>query len=161
MNKSNNTDVLFTFLLFCLYTVLCLMLLMSTFNSYRLILDRADQNYTTNTCLEYIANKVRCFDSLDSVYITTFDGLPALRMKEYIDDKSYETIIYFDKGSIKELYIEEGVSLTREAGNEIFIAQNFNISYYLDNFIKVECTENNKQAEIIISLKSGQEVVKK
>ncbi len=161
MNRSHNTDVLFTFMLFCLYIVLCLMLLMSTFNSYRLILDRVDQNYKTNTCLEYIANKVRYFDSLDSVYISTFDGLPALRMKESIYNKNYEAIIYFDNGSVKELYIEEGMSLTKDAGNEIFAAQNFKLSYYMDSFIKVECTENNKHAEIIISLKSGQKVAKK
>ena len=161
MKRSHNTDVLFTFMLFCLFIALCLMLVISTFNSFRLILDRIDQNYQTNTCLEYIANKVSHFDSVDSVHISTFDGLPALRMKERIDNNNYETIIFFDQGSIKELYIEEGVSLTRDAGNEIFIVSYFNISYYLDNFIKVECRdENNKHAEIIISLKSGQEVAR-
>ncbi len=161
MNKSHNTDVLFTFMLFCLYIVLCLMLIISTFNSYHVILDRVDQSYKTNTCLEYIANKVRHFDNDDSVYISTFDGLPALRMKECIDYKNYETIIYSDQGSIKELYVEEGVTLTRDAGIEIFTVSYFDICYYKDGFIKVECTdENNKHAEIIISTKSGQEVAK-
>ena len=99
--KGNAVSVLFTMLLFLVFVLCALFTVLIGSRVYENINVRSDANYTGNTALSYIANKVRQGDRAGMVNVADVDGIQVLEMKQEIGDSEYVTWIYWDEGSIR------------------------------------------------------------
>ena len=104
--KGNAVSVLFTMLLFLVFVLCALFTVLIGSRVYENINVRSDANYTGNTALSYIANKVRQGDRAGMVNVADVDGIQVLEMKQEIGDSEYVTWIYWDDGSIRELFTD-------------------------------------------------------
>ena len=86
---------------------------------YENITVRSDLNYTGNTALSYIANKVRQGDRAGLVDVVDVDGTGVLEMKQEIGGSEYVTWIYWKDGTIRELFTDTQSGLGLEDGLEI------------------------------------------
>ena len=99
--KGNAVSGLFTMLLFLVFVLCALFTVLIGSRVYENINVRSDANYTGNTALSYIANKVRQGDRAGMVNVADVDGIQVLEMKQEIGDSEYVTWIYWDDGSIR------------------------------------------------------------
>ena len=73
--KGNAVSVLFTMLLFLVFVLCALFTVLIGSRVYENINVRSDANYTGNTALSYIANKVRQGDRAGMVNVADVDGI--------------------------------------------------------------------------------------
>lgn len=121
--KGNAVSVLFTMLLFLVFVLCALFTVLIGSRVYENIIVRSDANYTGNTALSYIANKVRQGDRAGMVNVVDVDGTQVLEMKQEIGDSEYVTWIYWDNGSIRELFTDTSSGLGLGDGLEILECQ--------------------------------------
>ena len=117
--KGNAVSVLFTMLLFLVFVLCALFTALIGSRVYENINVRSDANYTGSTALSYIANKVRQGDRAGMVNVVDVDGTQVLEMKQEIGESEYVTWIYWDHGSIRELFTDTSSGLGLADGLEI------------------------------------------
>ena len=110
---------LFTMLLFLVFVLSALFTVLIGSRVYENITVRSDLNYTGNTALSYIANKVRQGDRAGLVDVVDVDGTGVLEMKQEIGGSEYVTWIYWKDGTIRELFTDTQSGLGLEDGLEI------------------------------------------
>lgn len=116
---SRTMSAVFIMLLFFVFVLSTLFTVLIGSRVYENIELRSDWNYTGNTALGYIANKVRQGDRAGLVDVVDVDKTPVLQMKQEIGGAVYVTWIYWKDGSIRELFTDEGSGLGLEDGLKI------------------------------------------
>ena len=118
-NRSHSMDTLFTFLLLLLFALFSLFLAAMGSSIYRKGVSHLNENYTSRTAIAYLTEKIRQHDSRGSISSSEVEGLPALCLLDEIDGQSYSTYIYFDEGSLKELFIPSERIASKSLGTSI------------------------------------------
>ena len=126
--KGHMTSVLFTMLLFLVFVLSALFTVLIGSRVYENITVRSDASYTGNTALSYIANKVRQGDRAGMVNVVDVDGTQVLEMKQEIGESEYVTWIYWDDGSIRELFTDTSSGLGLADGLEILECRGLKLS---------------------------------
>ena len=126
--KGHMTSVLFTMLLFLVFVLSALFTVLIGSRVYENITVRSDASYTGNTALSYIANKVRQGDRAGMVNVADVDGIQVLEMKQERGDSEYVTGIYWDDGSIRELFTDTSSGLGLADGLEILECRGLKLS---------------------------------
>lgn len=117
-------DFLFTLVLFLLFTASALIVVQVGANIYQSTVESMTSNYDVRTSLTYITQKIRQNDNVDSIYISKIQGKEALVITQTIDDREFQTWIYHDDDSLKELFTEKGNPLYLDDGREIMSLAN-------------------------------------
>ncbi len=141
-------DGLIALLLFGVFSVCILAVLLTGADAYRRLTDRDRAAFDRRTTLQYIATRVRQADTLDGVRVGDFNGVDALIFDE---GDGYVTRIYCHNGSIMELYAEEDLDLSLEAGEPIMAAAPLGFS-----MADGRLTITNGGDQLILSLRSGE-----
>jgi len=141
-------DGLIALLLFGVFSVCILAVLLTGADAYRRLTDRDQAAFDRRTCLQYIATRVRQADRKDGVSVADFNGVNAL---VFSDGDGYITRVYCHDGYIKELYADESVDLTLEAGEPIMEADPLDFSME-DGRLTVASGEDR----LVLSLRSGE-----
>lgn len=120
-SRQNNhvVDILFTLALFCIFTASSLIVVLIGANVYKTTVSGMTQNYDMRTSLTYISQKVRQNDIANGVYLSKIGEVDALVLEQRINDKDYQTWIYHDNGSIKELFTPKRDDIKPSDGREI------------------------------------------
>ena len=126
--KGNAVSVLFTMLLFLVFVLCALFTVLIGSRVYENINVRSDANYTGSTALSYIANKVRQGDRAGMVNVVDVDGTQVLEMKQEIGESEHVTWIYWDHGSIRELFTDTSSGLGLADGLEILECRGLKLS---------------------------------
>ena len=126
--KGSAVSMLFTMLLFLVFVLCALFTVLIGSRVYENINVRSDANYTGNTALSYIANKVRQGDRAGLVDVTDIEGTQVLEMKQEIGDSVYVTWIYWMDGSIRELFTDTSSGLGLADGLEILECDGLELS---------------------------------
>ena len=126
--KGNAVSVLFTMLLFLVFVLCALFTVLIGSRVYENINVRSDANYTGNTALSYIANKVRQGDREGMVEVREIDGVPVLVLGQDLNDTRYETWIYYQDGSVKELFSNPESGLGLKDGLDILECSGLDVS---------------------------------
>ena len=135
----------FIILAFCVVSVL-----ISGANIFKNIVNRTDGTYSERVVHQYIFNKVRSADSMDAVSVRPFGSGTALYIRENVEGKDYNTVIYSDNGSLKEIYASAGVDVDPAFGEEIM--KTGDVRFELDDsLLKV----NISGQELYIDLSTG------
>jgi hypothetical protein len=114
-----NTYILLTVLvLFCVFASVFLLLVSAGGGVYKKTVSRMDESYEIRTTLSYVAGKVRSAPGGD-VRVTEQNGRNVLEIADAAQNEEYATYIYFDGGSLRELYQKKGKELQLELGEEI------------------------------------------
>ncbi len=121
-------NVLFTMLLFLVFVLCALFTVLIGSRVYENITVRSNANYTGNTALSYIANKVRQGDRAGLVDVVDIEGTQALEMRQEIGGAEYVTWIYWGEGSLRELFTDASSGLGLKDGLEILECQGLSLS---------------------------------
>ena len=151
--RSNNVNVLFTGLLFLVFILCALFTVLIGSRVYENITLRSNRNFTGTTALSYIANKVRQGDRAGMVNVADVDGIQVLEMKQEIGDSEYVTWMYWDDGSIRELFTDTSSGLGLADGLEILECQGLKFSKD-GRLLRIE-TVGEGGGSLELSLRSG------
>lgn len=148
-------DTIFVLVLFAVFAITVLFVLMSGAGVYKNTRALMQERYEERTCLSYITAKVNHFDEADSVYITTFDGIPALAMNETVADMDFTTYIYCYDGYVKELMFQTGLTLDPSAGENIVKAKSLEFTSEGDTLTAHCVGTKGTGATVSLNLSSG------
>lgn len=153
----HTADAVFALVLFCAFAISILMVLMMGAEAYQKVRDAVENHYSEDTCISYIAMKVRHYDDKDSaVYVGNVQDKTALYMRETFDDTEYVTVIYYYDGYVMELYAESGYTFDPEAGFRIVEANDLTIMSLGEGLISIACEgTGGSVAEISLSLRTA------
>ena len=151
--KGNAVSVLFTMLLFLVFVLCALFTVLIGSRVYENINVRSDANYTGSTALSYIANKVRQGDRAGMVNVVDVDGTQVLEMKQENGESEYVTWIYWDHGSIRELFTDTSSGLGLADGLEILECRGLKLSKD-GRLLRIE-TVGEGGGSLELSLRSG------
>ena len=90
------------------FTMAASLLVNAGVQAYRDIVAENVSNYRLRTSLSYVTTKIRQMDQEGSIQLERREGVEVLAMKQQIDDTLYETLIYFYKGKLYEVFQEQG-----------------------------------------------------
>ena len=116
---SHSIPSAFIFLLIGLFAVSSITLTLIGTRVYRRVTDTATHNSDSQMVLSYLCNKVRTFDTKNSVILTNRDGLNVLSLHETLDGDPYETDIYAWQGAMWESFQAVGDPFAPENGEQL------------------------------------------
>lgn len=149
-------DTLFVIALFCLFALSAIFLITIGANIYGRTINNMEDNFNNRTALAYITEKVRQFDSADSISVGTFQECPALIITSRIEDTEYLTYLYEYNGYIKEIMVRKGMTLDPAIGQDIIAVSDFSLTAINDHLLN--CTiavDEKKSYSLYISVHSG------
>lgn len=156
--RNHMIDFLFPVALFFVFAVSALTVILLATNIYRSTTKNSSLNYTANTCLSYITEKIHQSDENGNVSIGTFDGLDALVIEQEFNDETYFTYIYASQNELKELFVKEGVQVTASSGKTILPIQSFTMEQAAKQAFSFTCIdEDGQKASSVVSMHSSPE----
>ena len=148
-------DMLFPIALFFVFALSALTVIILATNVYQKTTDESALNYTAQTSLSYIREKVSQADENGGISLTTLDGQKALKLTTTENERTYYTYIYALDGELRELFVSAKNTPSAAAGRAILKVQSFDIEAINDNLYAVTCTsENNETARTVIMVRS-------
>lgn len=151
MNRK--TNVLFTMLLFLAFVLCAIFTVLIGSRVYENITARSNQNFTGNTALSYIANKVRQGDREGMVEVREIDGTKVLVLSQSVDGTAYETWIYYLDGTVRELFANPESGLGLKDGLKIIECGGLDMS--LDGSLLTVRTLGEGGGSLKLYLRSG------
>ena len=115
-------DMVFALLLYGLFALLSLLLVLIGAQVYRSIVRQTEARSDTRASLSYVANKIR---SAEEARLQTREGVPVLVLPEQAGEQTYETLIYFYDGLLRELFQREEDAFLPANGEELTPLQAF------------------------------------
>ena len=135
--------LVFSLVLLSVLTICVLFTVIFGSKVYENISQRMELNFETTTALAYISNKVKQHDMADSISVVEMDGESVLRIEETIKNEKYETLIYSQKGSLKELFFNTDSSLALDDGMEIMELAGVEFQETEDGMIKASIVDSD------------------
>lgn len=134
-------DILFPISLYFVFAVSALTVLLLATNIYRSTTEHSALNFNAATSLSYITEKIRQNDTEGAVSIDTFDGHPALILRQHYNETDYLTYIYVNQGNLMELYIKSGSTASADAGKVILPLQSLEMEMAQPDLLHLTCTD--------------------
>jgi len=131
-------SLLFMILLFFAPGICSLFAVLTGARVYENINVRMEQNFSGQTALSYISNKISQSDREGMISVETINGTDVLVLAEDYDGIRYQTLIYCEDGTIKELFSETDSGLTLEDGIDIMECNGLRFTLVSDNLLKIE-----------------------
>ena len=126
--KRHSTDSLFTFLLLLVFTLFTMILAGMGAAVYKNSAAHLEENYTSRTAVAYVSEKIRQNNRAGSIFLTEVEELPALALRETIDENTFITYIYFYDNALCELFIREESEPSAALGTKLVSLSDFSIT---------------------------------
>lgn len=136
--------MVFSSVLFCMFTVISLVLIVAGGSLYRQISDNLSSDYLVRTALSYVAGKER-YNAAATALIADSGAHETLIFRESIDGTLYDTSIWFEDGSVHESFTRTGDPIP-EGAAAIFELDSFDVSID-DNLLTVRACAKGKSRE--------------
>lgn len=148
-------DMLFPIALFLVLAASSLFLVILAANVYQKSVAWEESNYESRTCLSYVTEKIRQSDENGGVTVGTFDGVSCLMLHQTFGEQSYVTYLYSYEGQLRELFVQEGVSMKASDGQAILDVDHFAVEEQEEGIFRISCTdENGKESVTYAAVKS-------
>ena len=131
--------------LFLVLAASSLFLVLLAANVYQKNVAWEERNYESRTCLSYVVEKIRQNDEKGGVEIGTFDGVPSIILRQNFGEQAYVTYLYCYEGTLRELFVQEGVSAGVLDGQEILQINDFQFTQQEEGIIKISYIDENGQ----------------
>lgn len=157
MNRNRHaTDLIFVLSLFCLFTVLSLLVVIQGADVYQGISREMDANYSARGTVAYLTEKVRQNDRENGVAVKEVGGEPALVFSDEVNGEVYETWSYLYSGSLREVTVKQGVEIRPENGQEIMALKDLQLELQNSRLLRIVATDTeNRVYESVVCLQSG------
>ncbi|MBP5265208.1 MAG: DUF4860 domain-containing protein [Lachnospiraceae bacterium] len=154
--KTGPIEFVFPILLFLIFTLSALFIILFAAQIYQKIVDDSSINYSANTALSYVSEKIRQGENGDGIEVGSFEDCDALILHNHVKEVDYATYIYFYDGALYEFMAEsDRVSeMTVGTGTAILEVADFTITEDDNHLISFTCTDesgNKSEAMIAIS----------
>lgn len=122
-------------------------------DAYRRLVARDGTVYNRNTCMQYVATRVRQAEGPDRISVEEFGGVNALALT---DSVGYITRVYYYDGHIMELYTDIDNVLSPEAGEQVIEAGGLDFSME-DGLLTITVIDpEGKQSTLMLSVRGGE-----
>lgn len=128
MRKQHSIETLFAVVLYGMFALLSLLLVLIGAQVYKRIVQNTEARGGIRASLSYVANKVRASDESGGVRLENRDGIDVLVFEETVEDATYETLIYYYDGALRELFQPSGTSFTPASGETLTAVTQFSMS---------------------------------
>jgi len=157
--QKHNYGTILLLLLCAIFAALILMVLLLGAKSYKTVAAMDSEAFGKRTCDQYIAAKIRHFDSSANVYTGSFSsGSPevsTLFLAQNIEGEKYVTQIYWYDGYVYELFSAADSGLRPEDGNKIMKSNGLGFEQK-DNFITIKSDNTDgSRSELSVYVRSG------
>lgn len=156
MNRvsGGSVSLLFMILLFFALGICSLFAVLTGARVYENINVRMEENFSGQTALSYISNKISQSDQEDMIDVEAINGTDVLVLAEDYEGARYETLIYCQDGYIRELFSEADSGLTLADGIDIMACHGLQFTLISDNLLKIELKDEVGDL-MYIALRSG------
>lgn len=160
-NKSGNRhmiDILFVLTLFCVFAISALTLVTLGADIYQQTVDHMETNFESRTPYSYITQKIRQADRDDAVWVDQLEEVPAIVLKQTINQEDYYTYLYAYNGFLTELFVRANQPLSPSAGNPIVEVKDFQIKETQSNLFSINITtKSDEELQLQISTRCRNE----
>ncbi len=156
MNKRNHMfDFIFPVILLFVFAISALVITLFSANVYEGAVRDSARNDSARTCLSYVSEKIHAADKKNMISIGEFDGCNALIITDEIDEKKYNTYIYYHDGQLRELFVKDGADFTAINGSEVIEVSDFSIEEKADGIYRFTCTDKDgEKASSVVGVRS-------
>ena len=148
-------DLLFPIALFFVFALSALTVILLATHVYQETTTESSVNYTAQTSLSYIREKISQADADGGVSLTTLDGEDALCLRTTQDGVSYCTYIYVLDGELRELFVSADTAPSATAGRSILPVQSFTMEAVADDLYAFTCiSTDNEAAHTVVAVRS-------
>ena len=137
MKKQHMIDVLFVLALFAVFALSTLCVVYIGLHIYQNTTQEMERNFTSNTALNYVVEKIRQNNLHDQIQIGQVENQQALCLYQEYNDQTYVTYIYEYKDQLCELFMEASLTPSLEAGDPILEVTDFALNYEQDDLLKI------------------------
>lgn len=139
--KNHVIDILFPISLYFVFAVSALTVLLLATNVYQTAIEHSTLNYTAETTLSYLTEKIHQNDTASAISVGTFDNRQALILKQTYNDTQYLTYIYVNDNNLMELYTKEGSTVSAESGKIILPLKSLDMEMTNSYTVHFTCTD--------------------
>lgn len=147
MKKGHIIDILFPIALFWALAASAFPMTLLAADVYKESVALEEENYAARTCLSYVVEKIRQSDEKSGITLGNLDGIPCLMLRWHFGERTYVTYLYHDGGVLRELLLEEGMTVKASDGQEILQVRDFQITMQQAGIFKIVCG-NKKGCEL-------------
>lgn len=148
-------DLLFPIALFFVFALSALTVILLATNVYQETTAESSLNYTAQTSLSYIREKISQADADGDVFLTSLDGQDALCLRTAQEGSTYCTYIYELDGELKELFVSADTTPSAASGRSILPVRSFTMKAVADNLFSFTCiAKDNEAAHTVIAVRS-------
>ena len=148
--KKHMIDFLFPIVLFFVFALSALVVILLAANIYRSSTEGSTMNFTANTSLSYISEKIHQGNEAGAVYPGTLDGTDALIIEQDYNDTLYKTWIYYYDGALRELFALDGAAISPSDGTALLELTDFEMEPISPSLLKFTCTDTKGQSSSTI-----------
>ena len=153
--KKHIIDFIFPISLFFVFAATALVVIILAANIYSNTTKASSSSFETRTVLSYMTEKIHQNDENGSISIGAFDGLDALIIRQTYSEKPYVTYIYEYEGTLRELFIQDGIDASASSGKEIMKVNGFAMESISDHLFRFSCTSpEDVPTETVVAVKS-------
>lgn len=148
-------DLLFPVALFFVFALSALTVIMLATHVYQKTTEESTLNYTAQTSLSYIREKIHQADAAGQIGLTQLEDCQALALTQTQGDATYVTYIYAWDGSLRELFVREGTAISPEDGRELLPISSFSIEKLGDRLYRFSCqASDGETSDAVVALHS-------
>ena len=125
--KNHSLSAVFLFSLIIIFALFVFIVAMLGMKSYYKVVDNADKSYQARSSILYVVNRLRSMDKEHSVAVEIREGIEVLVLKEIIEDETYETLIYYSQGALREIYKNTDTDTDLSLGDEVVAVNDFTV----------------------------------
>jgi len=142
--KNHSSEIIFTMLLFFMFTFMILTVLISGVSVYKNTEEIMHNRYEERTAMAYVMTRLRQSDTYDSIYLDSNHIVDSMVIiKEYLFGMEYRTYMYCYNGWIYELFTTAEFEFDPNAGTPIVEAEDLNFEMKTKDLLYIECTATN------------------
>jgi len=136
-------DFIFPLAVFFVFAASSFAVLVLSANIYNTQTKESNSNYVARTSLAYVNEKIRQNDEGGGISIQSVDGRDCLVLAGNSDGIAYTTYIYEYDGSLKELFIRDGVSASLKSGKDIMELESFQMEEIEEGLFRFVFTDKD------------------
>ena len=154
--KKHSAETFLTLGVFGIFAILAVLLTLMGARAYRGIAGRMDENNALRSSLSYVANKVRAGDHAGGVSLETRGDLEALCLSETVEGETYETLLFFADGWLREYAVVAGAAeeLTPDSGEKIVELADFSMVQEGDTLRLAAEAKGGASMELTVAVRS-------
>ena len=143
-SKKHGIEALFPIVLFFVLTIFALLVITLAAKIYENTTDNSYRNHQSRIALSYIGEKIHqnkdCQISIEEISSTT-----VLKLHREHQENQYNTYIYYYEGSLREIFIKEGITFSLSDGKEILKLSDFSMKEADSGLLYFSCIDAQGQ----------------